>query len=247
MKLHFLGTTGYHPNDARQTACLMIPEAGIVFDAGTGIFRMRDLIQTDTVNIFLSHIHLDHSIGLTFLYDILFEKPDVRVIVRVDEEKIPALKEHLYARLLFPVEPNFEIEPLGDGPIELDCGAVITSQPVEHPGGCHAFRADWPDRSLAYVTDTVASDDAPYLDFIRGVDTLIHECYFPDGWEDRAKLTGHSCLTPVARVAASSGANRLFLVHINPMDDSRNPLDVDSVKSIFADVQVAEDKMVIDF
>ena len=83
MKLHFLGTTGYHPNNQRQTACLMLPELGIIFDAGTGIFRARDLIQTDTLDIFLTHIHLDHCVGLTFLYDVLYQKEMRRVTVHV--------------------------------------------------------------------------------------------------------------------------------------------------------------------
>ena len=30
MKLVLLGTTGYHPNDRRQTACMMLPEIGVV-------------------------------------------------------------------------------------------------------------------------------------------------------------------------------------------------------------------------
>ena len=59
VKLHFLGTTGYHPNNQRQTACMMLPEIGVILDAGTGIFRARDLIQTDHLDIFLSHVHLD--------------------------------------------------------------------------------------------------------------------------------------------------------------------------------------------
>ena len=52
----------------------MLPELGLIFDAGTGIFRARDLIQTDTLDIFLTHIHLDHCVGLTFLYDVLYQK-----------------------------------------------------------------------------------------------------------------------------------------------------------------------------
>ena len=41
MKLLLLGTSGYHPSEQRQTACLMLPEVGIVLDAGTGFFRVR--------------------------------------------------------------------------------------------------------------------------------------------------------------------------------------------------------------
>ena len=75
---------------------------------------------------------------------------------------------------------------------------------------------------------------------------LIHECYFPDGWEDRAELTGHSCLTPVAQVAAAANAGRTYLVHINPLDASDEPLDLDSVKDVYAALTVTEDKLVID-
>lgn len=228
---------------------MMLPELGVIFDAGTGMFRVRDLIETDTLDIFLSHVHLDHCIGLTFLYDVLFEKKLSRVTVHIDESKIPAIKDHLYNEALFPVEPNFEFQPLGDGPdnaVKLTDGSTVTAIPVKHPGGAHGFRVDWPDRSLAYITDTTASDDADYVQAITNVDTLVHECYFPDGWEDRAELTGHSCLTPVAQVAAKANAKRLFLVHINPLEESKTPLDLESIKAIFSETQVANDQMVID-
>ena len=68
VKFHFLGTTGYHPNEQRQTACMMIPELGIIFDAGTGMFRARDLIQTKTLDIFMSHVHLDHSVAVSYTH-----------------------------------------------------------------------------------------------------------------------------------------------------------------------------------
>lgn len=246
VKLHFLGTTGYHPNNHRQTACLMLPELGVVLDAGTGMFRVRDLIQTDTLDIFLSHVHLDHCIGLTFLYDVLFEKEMSRVTVHVDEAKIDAIKDHLFSKPLFPVEPNFEIRPLSSEPFVLSDGSTLTSFPLDHPGGSHGFRIDWPDRNIAYVTDTTAHTDATYLKEIVNVDLLIHECNFPDGWEDKAKLTGHSCLTPVAIVASKVNADRLILVHVNPLDESQCPLDLDSVATIFDDIKVAQDQMVIE-
>ncbi|MFT5301458.1 MAG: ribonuclease Z [Mariniblastus sp.] len=246
MKLHFLGTTGYHPNNQRQTACLMLPEIGVVLDAGTGMFRVRDLIQTKTLDIFLSHVHLDHCVGLTFLYDVLFQKEMSRVTVHVAADKIDAINEHLFSQALFPVKPNFEIRPLSMDPIELADGSTLNAIPVEHPGGAHGFRIDWPDRNLAYITDTTARLDADYVNEIRDVDTLIHECYFPDGWEEKAELTGHSCLTPVAEVAAQANAGRVLLVHVNPLDEAENPLDLDSVSKIYSTIEVATDQLVID-
>ena len=74
MKLLLLGTGGYHPSELRHTACLMLPTEGIILDAGTAMFRVRDHIQTDSLEILLSHAHLDHIVGLTFLFDVLHQK-----------------------------------------------------------------------------------------------------------------------------------------------------------------------------
>ncbi len=227
----------------------MLPEIGVILDAGTGIFRARDLIQTRTLDIFLTHVHLDHCIGLTYLYDVLYQKNLERVTVHVAAEKFDSIQQHLYAVDLFPVKPNFELRPLKiAGPIRLADGCQLTAFPVEHPGGCYAFRMDGlpGDRSLAYVTDTTADLAASYVAQIRHVNTLIHECYFPDGWEEKAILTGHSCLTPVAQVARATNVQRCYLVHVNPLDESHSPLDLDSVQDIFESITVAFDQLVID-
>lgn len=224
----------------------MIPELGVILDAGTGMFRVRNLIQTDTLDIFLSHVHLDHCIGLTFLYDILIGKDMSRVTVHVAEEKIAAIKDHLFSKPLFPVEPNFEFQPLSEQPAVLGDGSSLSPISLDHPGGSHGFRIDWPNRSLAYITDTTADVEADYVAAIKNVDTLIHECYFPDGMEEMAELTGHSCLSPVANVAARAGAKRLFLVHVNPLDEATTSLDLDSVADVFTGINIAQDQMVVD-
>lgn len=247
MKVHFLGTTGYHPNNRRHTACLMVPELGVIFDAGTGIFRARDLIQTEILDIYMSHVHLDHSVGLTFLLDVLFDKNVNQVRVHMSNEKMSAIKEGLYHPLLFPVEPNYEFTPIVEDQVVVsEMGYSIYPFGLEHPGGSHGFLLRHQEKSLAYVTDTTADVDADYVDKIRDVDLLIHECYFKDGTEDYAKLTGHSCLTPVAEVARKANASRLILVHINPLDESDHPLDLDSVRPIFENIEVAEDNLVVE-
>jgi ribonuclease BN (tRNA processing enzyme) len=246
VKLHFLGTTGYHPNENRQTACLMIPEIGVIFDAGSGMFRVRDLICTDTLDIFMSHAHLDHSMGLTFLYDILFGKEMKRVTVHIEASKIEAIEKFLFSKDLFPVGPNFELKPLPEGAVELDGGVAVHHCPLKHPGGSSGFRMEHSNGSLAYITDTTATPDADYIQFVSGVDVLVHECYFPDGWEDRAELTGHSCLTPVAQVAANACVDQVYLVHMNPLDGSPEPLDLKKVEHVFRRMNLAQDKMVIE-
>ncbi|MEM9353739.1 MAG: MBL fold metallo-hydrolase [Planctomycetota bacterium] len=246
MKLLLLGTTGYHPNDRRQTACLMLPEIGLVFDAGTAAYRLREYLKTPSLDIFLTHAHLDHVIGLTFLFNVIDGTGIERVAVHGEPEKLEAIQQHLFSELLFPVAPPLDMHPLEQNH-KLADGSVLTHFPLEHPGGSVGYRIDWPDRSFAYVTDTVAFDDAPYLKLIEGVDVLVHECYFNDDMREHAELTGHSCLSDVARVASKSGAKRTILVHMNPMYGSDNQLLMAEAKRICPTIELGVDRMEVDF
>lgn len=246
MKLLLLGTTGYHPNDRRQTACMMLPELGVLLDAGSAMYRVREHLSTDTLDIFLTHAHLDHVFGLTFMFDVLHEREMQRVTVHGEPEKLEAIRKNLFSKLLFPVEPPFDMEAIQEKSA-LPGGGSLTHFPLKHPGGSIGFRLDWPDRSMAYVTDTVAVKDADYVEKIRGVDLLIHECYFGDDMPDQAELTGHSCLTPVAEVAAAADVGRLILVHINPLMASDDELDLAAARKIFPNIEVGVDRMEIDF
>ena len=246
MRLLLLGTAGYHPNDKRNTACLMFPELGLVFDAGTSMFRVREHLQTTTLDIFLTHAHLDHVVGLTFLLDVLYEKSMDAVRVHGERHKLAAIEEHLFSEHLFPVPPPYTAVPLEGAVCLLDGGSIHHFQ-LDHPGGSVGYRVDWPDRSMAYVTDTTAAPDAPYVDRIRGVDLLVHECNFPDGMEALALKTGHSCTTQVTQVAATAGVGRLVLVHVNPLSKDDDPVGLSMARRVFPATELGFDQMEIEF
>lgn len=246
MQLAVLGTAGYHPNESRQTACFMLPEVGVVLDAGTGFFRVGPRLVTDELDIFLTHTHLDHVFGLTFLFDVLYGRQMKRVDVYAEAAKLEAVQNHLLNELLFPVGLPCQYRPL-DGPATLARGGVLTSFPLEHPGNSVGFRLDWPGHSMAYVTDTTAHLAASYVERIRGVDLLVHECNFTDEYRDQAKLTGHSHTTPVAQVARQAEVGELLLVHLNPMKDVKDPVGLDIARAIFPRTTVAEDNTLVEF
>jgi ribonuclease BN (tRNA processing enzyme) len=246
MKLVLLGTAGYHPNDRRQTACLLIPQLGIMLDAGTGMYRAIDYLATPELDIFLTHAHLDHIVGLTFLLDIMYARPLKRVTVHAQPEKLQAIQTHLFAEHLFPVLPACDFRPLAASE-PLPGGGRLTHFPIVHPGGCVGFRLDWPDRSLAYVSDTTARPDAPYIEHIRGIDLLIHECNFPDGMTELAELTGHSCTSDVARVAHNAQVKRLLLVHFNPLSNDADPIGLATAQRIFPATELGQDRMEVEF
>jgi ribonuclease Z len=246
MKLVLLGTAGYHPSDQRQTACLMLPELGIVLDAGTGMYRVGDFLKTDRLDIFLTHSHLDHIVGLTYLFDVMAGRSIKPITIHGAGEKLAAIRQHLFSELIFPVMPPCQFEPLS-GPVALPGGGQLDYFPLEHPGGTLGFRLDWPGHSLAYVTDTTARVDADYVERIRGVDLLVHECNFPDNQADFARQTGHSWTTAVAEVARAAKVGHLMLVHINPLATTTDPIGLPTARAIFPKTDLGHDRLVVEF
>ncbi|HEV7225006.1 MAG TPA: MBL fold metallo-hydrolase [Pirellulales bacterium] len=247
MRLVLLGSTGYHPNEIRHTPCLALPELGLVLDAGTSMFRLREHLLTRELSIFLTHAHLDHVVGLTFLFDVLYQRPTKEVVVYAEAEKLAAIQEHLLSPLLFPAKLPCEYRELPAAGVDLPQGGRLTHFPLVHPGGSLGFRLDWPGHSLAYVTDTTADPAAEYVEFIRGVDLLVHECYFSDAHQERAALTGHSCTTPVAQVARAAGAGRLVLMHLNPLIAELDPIGLDVARAVFPRTELGVDQMELEF
>jgi ribonuclease BN (tRNA processing enzyme) len=223
----------------------MLPEQGIVLDAGTAFFRVREHLCTPRLDVFLTHAHLDHVVGLTFLIDVVYGK-DVEVVVHATADKLAAIREHLLAEALFPAELPCRFCPLADH-VPLAGGGRLTHFPLEHPGGAVGYRLDWPGHSLAYVTDTTARDDAAYVEAIRGVDLLAHECNFPDAYAELAEHTGHSTTSAVARVAKSAGVGRLVLVHVNPLSEGDDPVNLQAARGIFARTDLGHDLAEIEF
>ncbi len=247
MQLHCLGTTGYHPSADRQTACYCVPEAGLVLDAGSGIFRLPPLLQTDSIDLLLSHAHLDHVVGLTYFFDILYQHSLEEVRIWGAPEKLAAIRRHLFDEALFPLEPPFRWCPIEQDTFPLVGGGTVRPFALSHPGGALGYRIDWPSTSLAYVTDTVADPAAGYVQTIRGSQLLLHECYFRDAQSDWAKKTGHSWTSQAAGVAAAAEVDRLLLIHINPLETDPDPVGIETARAIHPATDVAHDGMVVPF
>jgi pantetheine-phosphate adenylyltransferase len=217
MRLLFLGTGGSAPTPERHTQALYLPDYGILLDAGTNVFPLRRLHGDRPLHVLMSHYHLDHSIGLFSIFAGLFAglpQPQVSVYGPpwLDRFVDCAGTESP----LFPMRLPFEFQ---EAPERFRLGNVLVeTRPVPHSAPVLVYRLTFPDgRRLAYVTDTTAPGD--YLDFVQGVEVLVHECTFSRANRHWAPITSHSETLGVAQLAREAGVGALYLVHTGPLEN----------------------------
>lgn len=227
MKIEFLGTGGYHPDAHRHTTCVLLPDRGLCFDAGSAFFRAPDRLAAHGVtelDLVLTHAHLDHVVGLTFPLAHIERGTLTAIRVHGRRDKLDAVRTHLFADALFPVMPSVMTwHPLPDAAVGTlsVAGGTLHFREQTHPGGSLGLRFEADGRRFAFCTDT-APEDAT-ADFAADADLLAHECNFPDGWEALAARTGHSTLSPTLDLARRAGAKRTVLMHVSP--DAADPAD----------------------
>lgn len=229
LRLLPLGTNGYIPSQGRRTMSFLVLGEGsaLLLDAGTGASRLGEpavrsaIAGIERLEILLTHYHLDHVVGLSFLPGVARHLP-LRIHAPAPPltDFGPEALDRLIAPPFFPVEfarwpMPVEVVPYGPGALEIG-PFRLTTRRQQHPGGSTGVRLG---DALAYTTDTRI--DPATADFARGVDLLLHEVWLSDEEAERedAGRTGHSAAGPVADLARAAGVRRLGLVHHHPLRD----------------------------
>lgn len=227
-----LGTMGWIPSERREGPCIAMVagETLLLFDCGTGARRLahQELEPMfDRVKrcwLFLSHYHLDHTIGIIYLPKLLEGK---KLTIAGPGEDVcgigaAAALERITTFPLFAL-------PLSEFPMDVDVvdlheghngfpGFSITAVKQQHTAPSLGMRLD---DAFAYVTDTVCSERTVKL--ARGVPLLAHECWLDEEdyqaalkEDDPRVLREHSHISGVAGIAARAEAGTLGLIHLNP-------------------------------
>ncbi len=226
MRIAVLGAAGYLPAAGRQTMSLLLEqgETTLLLDAGSGVARLLEpavralLPPGRRLDVLLTHYHLDHVVGLSYLPGLANDRP-----VRIHAPQPPLTEfgpealDRLLAKPLFPVPIArwpMPTEVVAFAGPELAIGELaIRVRAQRHPGGSTGVRLG---DTLAYVTDTVM--DPATAEFARGVRLLLHEVWLSEeeGARDDAARTGHSDAAQVADLAREARVERLWLVHHHP-------------------------------
>ena len=200
------GTARYGGN----TPCVEINCGGrvLIFDAGTGIRALgQSLVQSDKptdTDIFFSHCHLDHVIGLPF-YAPLF-KAGSRVNLWAGHFEHQAGVEEAVRKVmsfpLFPIEvesfqAHLEFHDFSAGErLAPRPGVTVKTMPLAHPGGA-GYRVEYGGHSVAYLTD-IELGDGPFDDgamtLAQGAGALIVNSTYTDKEMPAHLGWGHSGL-----------------------------------------------------
>ena len=208
------------------SVALRFDDALLVFDAGTGLARLgwdpfRRLVPPGDrpIHLFLTHLHLDHTVGLTFL-PALWSNPTVVHVPALDGTGagLDALA-NLFGGPFFPLAfadllPKISMEEIGPGHTRIE-GARISVRRQDHLGGSLGYRVD---DALAFITDAVR--DAEAAEFARGAQVLLHEAWIaePPGSDgESTDLNGHSSPEDAAVVASQAAVAELLLCHLPPI------------------------------
>jgi ribonuclease BN (tRNA processing enzyme) len=222
--LTILGGGGWFPANGRHTATALLRNGtqAIMIDAGTGVSRLverRELLEgCETLDIVLSHFHLDHIAGLAYLPaldlcdqtrvwapgKLLYGTPTFEVLDRLTHEPVHPV----------PLEQqDIEVRDIPGLELELAGMQVAMRRQDRHTAPTLAFRFD---DQLTWITDTAYDPDSAA--FAAGSQLLAHEAWFTT--EAPRNETIHSSATQAAQVAVDAGVERLLLIHLPPFNES---------------------------
>ena len=205
------------------TSCYMV-QAGddcVFLDAGSGLLAAPLRFPKPPL-ILLSHLHLDHVLGLG-MYARLSARGE-KTLICVPAESDAAAKEQLN-RLYSPPYWPLKLEAYS-GDVEIaratfpmQYGAIhIACIPGSHPSGCLVYRLSCGGKSLVYATD-FEHEQASFsalADFAQGTDLLLYDGQYSEAEYLRSKGFGHSTAEKGIEIMDRCGAKGLLLIHHNP-------------------------------
>ena len=197
----------------------------VVLDAGTGARSLGQRLVgegVDRLDLFLTHLHLDHVEGLGF-FGPLFE-PDATVTIHGPRPGDRSLEQWIATYLSPPFFPvpferipaRIEFMEVVPGRYEVD-GLRITAASVSHPGNTVGYRLEEAGRTLAFVPDNEPGlDPDAALELATGADVLFHDAQYTEEEYGTRVGWGHASLPDFARLVRRAKPGRVVMFHHDP-------------------------------
>src|ERR1700730_16479631 len=241
----FAGTAGSVPSARRGLPALAVRRGAerILIDCGEGTQRqlLRSGGLSDLTDIFITHLHVDHWLGLPGLLQTFNlrdrERPLaihgppgmaelMRSMRRVYGKLADALESHAadvrhrvlaycYVVLEDPRPGRFDVEvatALGVTPGP-DFGRLQRGETVAGVRPEQVIGEPREGRKLVVSGDTGPCETLAIA--AHAADLLVHEATFGEEERERARLTGHSTAAQAAQIAADGEVKLLALTHIS--------------------------------
>jgi len=217
------------------TSCVSVELEGgqLILDAGSGIRTLGARVygRREEVHILLTHLHLDHIMGLLFFAP--FFDTEARVTVWGPRGSFRDLRRRLGRYLSAPLSPiemrdlpaHVSFNEVPSGPWQL-LGARCEAALVTHRGPTLGYRITEAGRSLCYLPDHEPAlgadlEQAP-REWISGAgladraDLLIHDAQYTEPEYHGTIGWGHSTIEDALRFADRTEARQLLLFHHDP-------------------------------
>lgn len=213
MKLTFLGTNGWYDTETGNTvSCLLqFSDYNIVFDAGNGLHKLdKYLKDEEEIYLFISHLHLDHIIGLHLLDKFNFKS--VKIYSQEGATNyLNSIMKQPFTKPFNELSFQVEINELKEG--EHKIPFPVTVKKLLHSSPAIGYRLELEGKIISYCTDTGKCDNL--LELAKDSDIFITECSLQSEIED--PNWPHLNPESAAGVAREAKVKKLFLTHFDPM------------------------------
>ena len=252
------GTGRYGGN----TSCLEVRCGGqlFMFDAGTGFRYLGNALMDEApldADLFLTHTHFDHVVGLPFFRPAFNPKNAFRIWAGhlLPDHTVQYVLRQMMMAPLFPVPVDIFMAKVSfhdfnaGATLEPRPGVSLRTAPLHHPNGATGYRIEYGGKSICYLTDTehvVDEPDENILGLIAGADIVIYDSMFNEEEFAQRKGWGHSTWQEGARLCDQAEAKRFVIFHHDP-DHSDDMLDkvAEEAEALRPGTVVAREGMVL--